>query len=50
MTSIIINTLILGGMAVQGYGLFEAFGVGLAASVVGTELMVIGLVGAFRAG
>lgn len=50
MKSAIINTLILGGMAVQGYGLFDSLGVGVAASVVGTELMVIGLVGAFRAG
>jgi len=50
MTSIAINALALCGLGLQGYGLFEALGVGVAAAVVGTELLLISIVGAFRAG
>ena len=47
--ALIVDLLILGGLAAQGAGLYMTCGLGVALAVVGTEMAALGVVGATRA-
>lgn len=45
----VASLLIMCGVAIQSWGLYDLGGVGLAASIVGTELALAGAVAIYRA-
>lgn len=47
--SLVLDALVVGGVAAQGVGIYMQAGIGYALLVVGTEVALLGVIGAARA-